>query len=85
MDILKEILQVKIIDLVYSPVQLYVFSNGFLPKALLYLTHEDREIDSVLNIVPKDSLFLEPEKYFPDLATDSIPTTRNSRCKDLIS
>ena len=85
MDILKEILQVKIIDLTYSPVQLYVFSNGFLPKALLYLTHEDQEIDSVLNVVPKDSLFLEPEKYFPDLATDSIPTTRNSRCKDLTS
>ena len=78
-DILDEIFSSKVIDLSYSPEQLYVFSNKFLPKALLYLTHEDSEIDSVLNIVSKDELFAEPEKFFPDLSTDSIPITRNSR------
>lgn len=82
-DILDEIFSSKIIDLSYSPEQLYVFSNNFLSKALLYLTHEDSEIDSVLNIVTKEELFANPEKYFPDLAADGIPTTRNSRISQL--
>ena len=82
-DILEEIFSSKIIDLSYSPEQLYVFSNNFLPKVLLYLTHEDSEIDNVLNIVSKEELFANPEKYFPDLASDGIPTSRNSRISQL--
>lgn len=97
-DILDEIINADIIDLSYSPRQLYVFSNKFLPKALLYLTHEDSEIDSTLNVIAatskkntdeerlneaKDILFANPEKYFPDLATYAIPTTRNSRIKQI--
>ena len=39
LDILSEILNTQIIDLSYSPVQLYDYSDHFLPKALLYLTH----------------------------------------------
>lgn len=93
-DILKEILKADIINLSYSPRQLYVFSNKFLPKALLYLTHDDDEIDSTLNVIAatlndtpeeermnkaKDMLFSEPEKYFEDLSKDGIPTTRNRR------
>ena len=84
-DILEEILNAGIIEIAYSPRQLYLFSNNFLPKALLYLTHEDSEIDSVLNTVSKEELFAEPEKYFPDLATDGIPTTRNSRIQMIIN
>lgn len=84
-DILEEIFSSKIIDLSYSPEQLYVFSNNFLPKALLYLTHEDSEIDSVLNTVSKEELFANPEKYFTDLATDSFPTSRNSRIQMIMN
>ena len=84
-DLLDEILSTDIIDLSYSPRQLYVFSNNFLPKALLYLTHEDSEIDSVLNIVTAEELFSNPEKYFDDLAKDEIPTTRNSRIQDILN
>ena len=97
-DILEEILNSGVIDLSYSPRQLYLFSNKFLPKALLYLTHEDSEIDSTLCIIAdsiegsdevmiksaKDILFSEPEKYFTDLAGDSIPTTRNSRIQEIL-
>ena len=98
-DILEEILNASIIDLSYCPRQLYVFSNNFLPKALLYLTHDDSEIDSTLNAIAstienvseeekmksaKEQLFSEPEKYFPDLATDDIPTTRNSRIPSIL-
>ena len=83
-DILEEIFSSKIIDLSYSPEQLYVFSNKFLPKALLYLTHEDSEIDSVLNIVSREELFAKPEKYFPDLASDGVPTSRNSRIQMIL-
>ena len=93
-DILDEIMNSKIINLSYSPEQLYVFSNGFLPKALLYLTHDDSEIDSTLNAIAstidnssaeerlksaKEILFKEPEQFFPDLANDDVPATRNSR------
>lgn len=98
-DILYELLNAQIIDLSYSPEQLYVFSNGFLPKALLYLTHDDAEIDSTLNAIAativkdseaermdeaKKALFEHPELYFPDLAQDSIPATRNSRIPELL-
>lgn len=97
-DMLEEILNSGVIDLSYSPRQLYIFSNKFLPKALLYLTHEDTEIDSTLRTIAdsiegsdeekmksaKDILFSEPEKYFTDLAGDSIPTTRNSRIQEII-
>lgn len=98
-DILYELLNARIIELSYSPEQLYAFSNSFLPKALLYLTHEDAEIDSTLNVIAatvekdtetermaeaKKTLFSEPEKYFPDLAQDSVPATRNSRIPELL-
>lgn len=97
LDILKEILNVKIIDLSYSPVQLYVFSNGFLPKALLYLTHEDAEIEAKIEEIAStldkpeeekrksamDLLFATPEDYFPDLAADGVPSTRNSRIGEI--
>lgn len=98
-DYLKEILNSDIIDLSYSPRQLYIFSDGFLPKALLYLTHEDKEIDSVVNVLAKniekesdeenieaakDSLFSTPETFFPDLAQENIPTTRNSRIPGIL-
>lgn len=99
-DILYEILNAKIIDLEYCVEQLYVFSNGFLPKALLYLTHDDAEIDSVMlriaDTVANDSeaermeaarkkLFSEPELFFNDLASDSIPTNRNSRIPEILN
>ena len=99
-DLLYELLNADIIDLSYSPEQLYVFSNGFLPKALLYLTHDDAEIDStvvaIAATVEKDTeaermeeakqrLFSEPEQYFPDLATDSVPVTRNSRIPEVLA
>ena len=98
-NFLDEILNAKIIDLSYSPRQLYIFSNNFLPKALLYLTHEDREIDSTLNALAltiekesdedrmkaaQDSLFSSPETFFPDLARDDIPATRNSRIQTIL-
>lgn len=98
-DFLAEILGSKIIDLSYSPRQLYIFSNDFLPKALLYLTHEDRDIDSTLNAIAMtleidddeqrmkaahDSLFSSPEIYFPDLALEGVPTTRNSRIQTIL-
>lgn len=98
-NFLDEILNAKIIDLSYSPRQLYIFSNNFLPKALLYLTHEDREIDSTLNALAltiekesdedrmkaaQDSLFSSPETFFPDLARDEIPATRNSRIQTIL-
>ena len=93
-DLLDEMLHTQIINLSYSPRQLYIFSNNFLPKALLYLTHEDYEIDSTLHAIAmgiekesdeekmkaaQDSLFSSPETFFPDLAQEGIPTTRNSR------
>ena len=99
-DILSEILNAKVISLSYSPEQLYVFSNGFLPKALLYLTHDDAEIDGMVTAIAdtisqgndleriegaKKALFAEPEKYFPDLASDAIPVTRNSRIPQPVS
>ena len=99
-DILNEILNTDIIDLSYSPRQLYVFSNGFLSKALLYLTHDDSVIDSTLNVIAssldnvsedermniaKDKLFSEPELYFDDLAKDEIPVTRNCRIQEIIN
>ena len=99
-DMLYELLNTKIIDLSYSPEQLYVFSNDFLSKALLYLTHDDSEIDSTLAAiaatVEKDSeserleeakktLFSNPERYFPDLATDLVPVTRNSRIPEILA
>lgn len=99
-DMMYEILNAKIIDLSYSPEQLYVFSNDFLSKALLYLTHDDAEIDStvvaIAATVEKDTeaermeeakqrLFSEPEQYFPDLATDSVPVTRNSRIPEVLA
>ena len=99
-DILFEILNAKIIDLSYSPEQLYVFSNDFLPKALLYLTHDDSEIDSTLSAIAatvekenenermeeaRKTLFSAPEHYFPDLATDSVPVTRNSRIPEILA
>lgn len=98
-DYLNEILNARIIDLSYSPRQLYIFSNNFLSKALLYLTHEDQEIDSTINALAttleiasdeermkaaKDSLFSSPEIFFPDLAEDGIPTTRNSRIQTIL-
>lgn len=98
-DILRELLNARIIDLTYSPEQLYGFSNGFLSKALLYLTHEDAEIDSTMNAIAdtvvadndslrmseaRKQLFSEPERYFPDLDTDTLPTTRNSRIPDIL-
>lgn len=98
-DILYELLNTQIIDLSYSPEQLYVFSNGFLSKALLYLTHDDAEIDSTLNAIAtniendnetvrmeeaKKLLFENPETYFPDLAGDGIPATRNSRIPSIL-
>ncbi len=82
MNFLDEILHTDIINLFYSPRQLYVFSNDFLPKALLYLTHEEHEIDSVVHALSEridkgteeerlkaaqDSLFSTPESFFPDL------------------
>lgn len=100
LDILKEVLNAKIIDLSYSPVQLYVFSNGFLPKALLYLTHEDAEIEAKLDEIAStmnndteeekrkaamDLLFTSPEDYFPDLAADGVPSTRNSRIGEILN
>lgn len=100
LDILKEVLNAKIIDLSYSPVQLYVFSNGFLPKALLYLTHEDAEIEAKLDEIAAtmdddteeekrksamDLLFSSPEDYFPDLAADGVPSTRNSRIGEILN
>ena len=100
LDILEEILRTKVIDLSYSPVQLFVFSNGFLPKALLYLTHEDTEIEAKLGEIAEtvdkeneeekrkaamDLLFSSPEEYFPDLAADGVPTTRNSRIKAILN
>lgn len=99
-DMLYELLNTKIIDLSYSPEQLYVFSNDFLSKALLYLTHNDAEIDSTLTAiaatVEKDNeterleearktLFSNPEHYFPDLATDAVPVTRNSRIPEVLA
>ena len=99
-DILDEILHSRIINLMYSPRQLYIFSDDFLPKALLYLTHEDREIDSTLHALAlslegdsdkekmqaaQDSLFSSPENFFPDLAQDGVPTTRNSRIQAILS
>ena len=99
-DILYEILNAKIIDLSYSPEQLYVFSNDFLPKALLYLTHDDAEIDSTMAAIAatveketedermeeaRKTLFSTPERYFPDLATDSVPVTRNSRIPEILA
>lgn len=99
-DLLEEIFRSRIINLSYSPRQLYLFSDGFLPKALLYLTHEDQEIDSTLQAlaktiekdsdeermkVAKDSLFSSPESFFPDLAMDSVPTSRNSRIQAILS
>lgn len=99
-DILDEILHSRIINLSYSPRQLYIFSDGFLPKALLYLTHEDQEIDSTLNALAmamegdsdkekleaaKDSLFSSPEVFFPDLAEDVVPETRNSRIQEILN
>ncbi len=81
-NFLDEILHTDIINLFYSPRQLYVFSNDFLPKALLYLTHEEHEIDSVVHALSEridkgteeerlkaaqDSLFSTPESFFPDL------------------
>lgn len=98
-DILYELINTRIIDLSYSPEQLYVFSNGFLPKALLYLTHEDTEIDSTIIAIAatmdsiseserigaaRKHLFSEPELYFPDLAQDTVPATRNSRIPKLL-
>lgn len=87
-DYLSEILHSDIINLSYSPRQLYLFSNNFLPKALLYLTHEDWEIDSTLNVLAlsaaQDSLFSSPESFFPDLAQEGIPTTRNSRIQEIL-
>lgn len=98
-DFLDEVLHAKIINLSYSPRQLYIFSNNFLPKALLYLTHEDREIDSTLNVLAmtiekesdeermkaaQDSLFSSPETFFPDLGQIGIPTTRNSRIQTIL-
>lgn len=98
-DILDEILHSRIINLSYSPRQLYIFSDGFLPKALLYLTHEDHEIDSTLQALAntienasdeekmkaaQDSLFSSPEAFFPDLALDGVPTTRNSRIQVIL-
>jgi hypothetical protein len=98
-DILEELINTDIINLSYSPRQLYVFSNKFLPKALLYLTHDDSEIDSTLQVIAssvkkdtdeerlkdaKDILFADPEKYFPDLGGSDIPTTRNKRINDII-
>ena len=98
-DILDEILHSRIINLSYSPRQLYIFSDGFLPKALLYLTHEDQEIDSTLHALAitmegdsdeekmeaaKDSLFFFPEVFFPDLAEEGVPTTRNSRIQEIL-
>lgn len=98
-DYLSEILNSDIIDLSYSPRQLYIFSDGFLPKALLYLTHEDSEIDSTLNalaatiekesdeermLAAQDSLFSSPELFFPDLAQEDIPATRNSRITEIL-
>ena len=98
-DILDEIINCDIINLAYSPRQLYIFSNNFIPKALLYLTHEDSDIDGTLNAIAssldsaseeekmkiaKERLFSEPEKYFPDLDTYEIPITRNSRITEII-
>lgn len=98
-DLLAEILNTDIINLSYSPRQLYVFSNDFLPKALLYLTHEDQEIDSTIHVLAmtiekdsdeertkaaQDSLFSSPELFFPDLAEEGIPATRNSRIQAII-
>lgn len=100
MDILYEILKAKVIDLSYSPEQLYVFSNGFLSKALLYLTHDDADINNMLTAIAdtvkndnadqrmeeaKKALFAEPERYFTDLASDEIPTTRNSRIPGILN
>ena len=97
---LYELLSTKIIDLSYSPEQLYVFSNDFLSKALLYLTHDDAEIDSTLVAIAatveknteaerleeaRKMLFTNPEHYFPDLATDSVPVTRNSRIPEILA
>lgn len=99
-DMLYEILNAKVIDLSYSPEQLYVFSNDFLSKALLYLTHDDAEIDSTVATIAatveketedermeeaRKTLFSEPERYFPDLATDSVPVTRNSRIPEILA
>lgn len=98
-DILEEILHSRIINLSYSPRQLYIFSDQFLPKALLYLTHEDQEIDSTLRALAntlekesdeekmkaaQDSLFSSPETFFPDLAMEGVPTTRNSRIQEIL-
>lgn len=98
-DILDEIINTDIINLSYSPRQLYVFSNKFLPKALLYLTHDDSEIDSTLQVIAssvkkdsdeerlkdaQDMLFSDPEKYFPDLEGNDIPTSRNKRINNII-
>lgn len=99
LDILSEILNTQIIDLSYSPVQLYDYSDHFLPKALLYLTHEDAEIEAVIDSLAStmeqtkgeekrkaamDLLFSSPEDYFPDLAAEGIPATRNSRIKEVL-
>lgn len=98
-DYLDEILRYKIINLAYSPAQLFVFSNGFLPKTLLFLCHDDEEIDSVANEIAKTidnisdeeklknarkTLFSEPEKYFNDLSTNDIPVKRNKRIKAIM-
>lgn len=98
-DFLEELLKHKVINLSYSPVQLYVFSNSFLPKTLLYLCHDDEEIDSTLNEIAKTmgkatekenaeaakkALFSEPEKYFIDLDSNDVPKHRNKRINDLI-
>lgn len=98
-DYLDELLRYQVINLAYSPVQLFVFSNGFLSKTLLYLCHDDEEIDSVVNEIAKTiddvsdeeklktarkTLFSEPEKYFIDLSTDEIPSRRNKRIDEII-
>ena len=59
----------------------------------------NKEIDSTINALAttleiasdeermkaaQDSLFSSPEIFFPDLAEDGIPTTRNSRIQTIL-
>ena len=72
---------------------------SFEPMPGYFYTHDDAEIDSTLNAIAasigsdneaermkeaKKLLFESPESYFPDLAGDGIPATRNSRIPSIL-
>lgn len=93
-DIIEELLDLDYLMIIWCPINMYNLGRSFVGKALINLCIDDKRFQQVFNSVADslkndgsgvsqsdvyDEIYGNPERFFKELAGNSIPECRNPR------